>query len=61
MAQLYVIKGTIGKIKISHAAFPLIEINTNLGVTSALVDASDLLGNEYKKAQVIVESYKLLD
>jgi len=61
MKQIYIVKGYIGDIKISQASFPLINVNTHLGITTAVVDASSLLGDEYKTVTVDLHAYNILD
>lgn len=59
MKKITVVKGKIGKIKISNTTLPLFEINTTKGVTTALVDASEVLGVDYKRVTIDVEHYRL--
>jgi hypothetical protein len=60
--RIRIIKGTYDKIKISNSTFPLLKpVETTYGKSKALVDASSLLGSDYKVLQVDVEDYQLLD
>lgn len=50
------------KIRISDSTFPLLKsVEITDGKSKATIDASSLLGDEYKVLQVEVEDYKLLD
>jgi hypothetical protein len=50
------------KNRISDCVFPLIKpLEFNKGKITALVDASSLLGDNFKKLSIDVEDYKLLD
>lgn len=60
--RIHIIKGNYNNIKITNSVFPLIkQIETSYGKSKATINASSLLGDEYKVLQVDVESYKLLD
>jgi hypothetical protein len=60
--RIHILKGVYNKIRISDSTFPLIKpIETTYGKTKATIDASSLLGDEYKILQVEVEDYRLLD
>lgn len=60
--RIRILKGMYNKIRISDSTFQLLKpIETINGKTKATIDASSLLGDEYKNLQVEVESYKLLD
>lgn len=60
--RIRILKGIYNKIRISDSTFPLIKpIETIHGKTKATIDASSLLGAEYKILQVEVQDYRLLD
>jgi hypothetical protein len=60
--RIRILKGMYNKIRISDSTFPMLKpLETSYGKTIAVVDASSLLGNEYKNVKVEVENYKLLD
>lgn len=60
--RIRILKGKYDKIKIADSTFPLLKpIETNYGKSKATIDASSLLGDEYKVLQVEVEDYLLLD
>lgn len=60
--RIRILKGMYNKIRISDSTFQLLKpIEVIDGKTKATIDASSLLGDEYKNLQVDVESYKLLD
>lgn len=60
--RIRIIKGNFNKIKISDSTFPLIKpVETVFGKSTATIDASSLLGDEYKVLQVVVDTYQLLD
>ena len=60
--RIRILKGMYNKIRISDSTFPILKpLETSYGKTIAIVDASSLLGNEYKIVKVEVEDYKLLD
>lgn len=62
MGKIHIIKGVIDKIRISNSVFELLKpIRTEYGKTTALVDASTLLGSKYKTAEITVDDYKILD
>lgn len=58
MKKITVIKGKLDNIRISNTTFPLYDINTTKGVTTALVDAS-ILGDSFKRVSIVVDDYKL--
>lgn len=61
--RIKVIKGTyLKKNRISDCVFSLLKpLEFNHGKITATVDASNLLGEEYKLLKIDVEDYKLLD
>jgi hypothetical protein len=60
--RIRILKGMYNKIRISDSTFPILKpLETSYGKTIAVVDASSLLGDEYKIVKVEVEDYKLLD
>jgi hypothetical protein len=60
--RIRILKGIYNKIRISDSTFPLIKpVETVHGKTKATIDASSLLGDEYKVLQVDVEDYRILD
>lgn len=60
--RIRILKGMYNKIRISDSTFPILKpLETSYGKTVAVVDASSLLGDEYKNVKVEVENYKLLD
>ncbi len=60
--RIRILKGMYNKIRISDSTFPILKpLETSYGKTVAIVDASSLLGDEYKIVKVEVENYKLLD
>ncbi len=60
--RIRILKGMYNKIRISDSTFPILKpLETSYGKTVAIVDASSLLGDEYKIVKVEVEEYKLLD
>jgi len=60
--RIRILRGMYDKIRISDSTFPLLkDVETINGKSKATIDASSLLGDEYKVLQVEVESYKLLD
>jgi hypothetical protein len=60
--RIRILKGMYNKIRISDSTFPILKpLETSYGKTIAVVDASSLLGHEYKIVKVEVEDYKLLD
>jgi hypothetical protein len=60
--KIYVIRGYLDKIKVSNTGFDLIKpVKTTGGLSTAIVDASQLLGKDNKYSRVILEDYKLLD
>jgi len=59
MKKITVVKGSIDNIKISNTTFPLFDISTTKGITIALVDASAILGDSFKRVTIIVDDYKI--
>lgn len=60
--RIRVLKGNYGKIRIVDCVFILLKpLDITKGKTTAIVDASDLLGSEYAVVAINVEDYKLLD
>jgi hypothetical protein len=60
--RIRILKGKYNKIRISDSTFPLLKpVETIHGTTKATIDASSLLGDDYKILQVEVEDYRLLD
>lgn len=61
--RIKVIKGTyLKKNRISDCVFSLVKpLEFNKGKVTAVVDASALLGSEFKILKIDVEDYKLLD
>jgi hypothetical protein len=60
--RIRILKGMYNKIRISDSTFPLLKpVEITDGKSKATIDASSLLGDEYKVLQVEVEDYKLLD
>jgi hypothetical protein len=60
--RIRILKGNHNKIKIADSTFPLLKpVETVLGKSKATIDASSLLGDEYKVLQVDVEDYRILD
>jgi hypothetical protein len=61
--RIRVLRGTYAKNnRISDCVFPLIKpLEFNQGKIVAQVDASQLLGAEFKKLVIDVEDYKLID
>jgi hypothetical protein len=59
MKKITILKGSIDNIKIANTTLPLYNIDTVNGVTSALVDASAVLGDEFKRVIVVLENYKI--
>jgi hypothetical protein len=58
MKKITIIKGKIDSIKISNTTFPLYDISTTNGVTTAIVDASAVLGDSFKRVAIIIDDYK---
>lgn len=60
--KIRIIKGFYGKrSRISDTTFTLIkQPTTTNGVVTAVVDASDILGEDYSSIEVTLEDYKLL-
>jgi hypothetical protein len=61
--RIRVLRGTYAKKnRISDCVFPLVKpLEFDKGKIIAQVDASQLLGAEFKKLTIDVEDYKLLD
>lgn len=60
--RIHILKGNYGKIRITDCVFMLLKpLDITKGITTAIVDASTLLGAEYAIVDVNVEDYKLLD
>jgi hypothetical protein len=59
--KINILKGRCGGIKISNSTFPLLkDVSEDKGVVTAQVDASSVLGNEFKNVLIEVEDYRLL-
>jgi|TARA_R110000737_G_scaffold335613_1_gene354516 hypothetical protein len=60
--KIYVIRGYLDKIRVSNTGFDLLKpVKTVGGLSTAIVDASQLLGNDNKYSRVVLEDYRLLD
>tara|TARA_R110002153_G_scaffold3244_2_gene15757 strand:+ start:3036 stop:3278 length:243 start_codon:yes stop_codon:yes gene_type:complete len=60
--KIYVIRGYLDKIRVSNTGFDLLKpVKTVGGLSTAVVDASQLLGNDNKYSRVVLEDYRLLD
>jgi hypothetical protein len=60
--RIRILKGNHNKIKISDSTFPLLKpIETTYGKSKATIDASSLLGDEYKVLSVDVDDYRILE
>lgn len=60
--KIYVIRGYLDKIRVSNTGFDLIKpVKTIGGLSTAIVDASQLLGSDNKYSRVVLEDYKLLE
>lgn len=60
--RIRILKGAYNKLRILDSTFPLVKpVETKLGRTKATIDASSLLGDDYKVLQVEVEEFRLLD
>lgn len=60
--RIRIIKGRYNKIRISDCIFTLLKpLEVSNGITTATIDASDLLGPAFCMIVVTVEDYKLLD
>lgn len=58
-SKITIIKGTYKNFKISNTTFPLLRpVNINKGYSTALIDASNILGEDFKKILVSLEDYK---
>ena len=59
--QIHILKGRYRQIPIVNSVFTLIKpLDVYKGKTTAVVDASDLLGPEYSVIAINVEDYKLI-
>ena len=60
--RIKILKGSYDKIRISDSTFPLLApLDYFYGKAKATVDASSLLGEDFKIIQVDVEDYVVLD
>lgn len=60
--RIRILKGNHGRIRISDCVFVLLKpLDITNGKTTAIVNASDLLGDEYSIVAINVEDYKMLD
>jgi hypothetical protein len=60
--RIRILKGNYNKIRIADSTFPLLKpIETTYGKSKATIDASTLLGSEYKVLSVDVEDYRILE
>lgn len=60
-SYINIIKGTYRDLKILNTTFPLLKpVETLKGHATALVDASSVLGSDFKKIIVNLEDYKCL-
>jgi|TARA_R110000803_G_scaffold121453_11_gene189558 hypothetical protein len=60
--KIYVIRGYLDKIRVSNTGFDLLKpVKTVGGLSTAVVDASQLLGDDNKYSRVVLEDYRLLD
>jgi hypothetical protein len=60
--RIRILKGNYGKIRISDCVFTMLKpLDINKGKTTAIIDASELLGPNYSIVAINVEDYKLLD
>ena len=58
-SKITVIKGTYKNFKISNTTFPLLRpVSTNKGYSTALIDASNVLGDDFKRITVDLIDYK---
>jgi hypothetical protein len=58
--KITVIKGSYKKLKISNTTFTLLApVRVDKGITTALVDASAVLGADYKRILVDIEDYRV--
>ena len=59
--KILVRKGYIDKIRISDCTFDLLtDIQYLSGIASTRVNASELLGSEYKNTTIVLHDYKVL-
>jgi len=59
--RIHVLKGKYDNIKIANSVFTLLKpLESNYGKTKATIDASKLLGDNYKAIQIEIEDYQLL-
>jgi len=60
-SKINVIKGKYKNFKISNTTFPLLKpVETFKGHSTALIDASNILGEEFKRILIELEDYKCL-
>lgn len=59
MKKITIVKGSIDNIKIANTTLPLYQIDTVNGVTAALVDASAILGDSFKRVTAVLQDYKI--
>ena len=60
--RIRILKGNYNRIRIADCVFVLLKpLDVTKGKTTAIVDASDLLGPEYNIIAINVEDYKMLD
>lgn len=60
--RIRILKGNYNRIRISDCVFVLLKpLDITNGKTTAIVNASDLLGDEYSIVAINVEDYKMLD
>jgi hypothetical protein len=60
--HIHILKGNYGKIRITNCIFTMLKpLDITKGITTAIVDASSLLGAEYAIVAISVQDYKLLD
>jgi hypothetical protein len=61
MKKIHIIKGAYDKFAIRDTVFPLIApVRMSAGKTFAQVDASELLGKDFKNISIELNSYKEL-
>ena len=60
--RIHILKGNYGKIRISDCIFTMLKpLDITKGITTAIVDASSLLGADYAIVAINVQDYRLLD
>jgi hypothetical protein len=60
--KITIIKGKFGNIKIANTTFPLLRpVTEDKGIVTALVDASAILGDNFKSVLLEVEDYRSVD